>query len=107
MPTPTCTGCSVSAQLMQLSWQLGSIRELEIRNGVLLEGIRDTLRTSSPAPTPPADRSPWLRELVERAELVPRAIGAAVAIWRLWRTVSWPASVGMWGALAARWLGWL
>lgn len=101
---PTCNGCCMSAQLTHLIWQLGYLRALEDRNAALLERIWDTLRTSSPAPTPQA--SPWgVRDWVERAELAQRGWGAALGLWRLWRMVSWPASVGMWGAVLGRWAG--
>ena len=100
-PTPTCAGCCTSAHLLQLNYRLGYI---EGRNAALSDLLLATLRTSSPAPTPPA--SPWgVRDWVERAELAQRGWGVLVGAWRLWRMVSWPAFVGMWGAAGARWLG--
>ncbi len=28
-------------------------------------------------------------------------------VWSAWRAIRWPASIGMWAAAGAKWLGWL
>ncbi len=59
-----------------------------------------TATQTAPTPNPSGAPTTWatLKEWLASFVLLHR-------VWSAWRAISWPVSLGVWGAAAAKWLG--